>query len=162
VPAEGPGRLRRTVGIEVAATAVVLGLSAVLVQVNPGRAESVDQGAVRDRGVSQTLTCPLFTLQFNIFPVQVGEDNTIHAFVYTPAGAPLPAQEWTVSSRLLDRDLEPVTQPLLPLVPRHHAAGAVAFPFPGTYEVKFTVRITDVDQATVRTTVTVPAGTPTG
>lgn len=161
VPEQGPARLRRTVGIEVAATVVVLGLSAVLVQVNPARSQSVDQGAVRDQGVSQTLTCPLFTLQFNIYPVQVGEDNTIHAFVYTPAGAPLPAQEWTVSSRLLDRDLEPVTQPLLPLVPRHHAAGAIAFPFPGTYEVKFTVRITDIDQATVKTTITVPADTST-
>ena len=67
---DGAGRLRRTVGIEVAATAVILGLSAVLVQVNPARSAAVDQGAVREHGVSQTLTCPLFTLQFNIFPVR--------------------------------------------------------------------------------------------
>jgi copper transport protein len=130
----------------------------VLVQVNPARSAAVDQGAVQEEGVSQTLTCPLYTLQFNIFPVDVGDNNTIHAFVYTPAGAPQPADEWTVSSRLLDQDIEPVTAPLLPLVPRHHAVGAITFPLAGTYEIKFTVRIGELDQATVKTTVTVPTG----
>ncbi|WP_433359609.1 copper resistance CopC/CopD family protein [Actinoplanes sp. CA-142083] len=157
----GPARMRRAVGIEVLATAVILGLSAVLVQVNPGRSASVDQGAVRDDGVSQTLTCPLYTLQFNIFPTQVGDNNTIHAFVYTPAGAPLPADEWTVTSQLLGRDLEPVTEPLLPLRPRHHAAGAITFPFAGRYEIKFTVRIGELNQATVKTVISVPADTST-
>jgi copper transport protein len=149
--------MRWTVGIEVLATTVVIALSAVLVQVNPGRSAVIDQAAVRDAGVSQTLTCPLYTLQFNIYPVEIGENNTIHAFVYTPAGAPLPAEQWTVTARLLGRDLEPVSTPLLPLIPRHHAAGAITFPLPGTYEIKFTVRIGALDEATVRTTVAVPA-----
>jgi copper transport protein len=156
VPAAGPARLRRTVGIEVVATAVVLGLSAVLVQVNPGRTAAVDRAAISDDGVSQTLTCPLYTLQFNIYPVQVGEDNTIHAFVYTPAGAPLPAEQWSVTARLLGRGLEPVTTPMLGLIPRHHAIGAITFPLPGTYEVRFTVRVSAIDQATVKTSITVP------
>jgi copper transport protein len=155
----GASGLRRTVGIEVVATAVILGVSAVLVQVNPGRSAAVDQGAVREDGVSQTLTSPLYTLQFNIYPVEVGENNTIHAFVYTPAGAPQPAEEWTVTARLLGKDdVEPFSQPLLPLIPKHHAAGAITFPLPGTYEIKFTVRISDIDQATVKTTIEVPSG----
>jgi copper transport protein len=159
VPAAGARRMRWTVGAEVLATTVVIGLSAVLVQVNPGRSAVVDQGAVRDQGVSQTLSCPLYTLQFNIYPVEIGDNNTIHAFVYTPAGAPLPAEQWTVTSRLLgDGALEPVSEPLLPLIPKHHAAGAITFPLPGTYEIKFTVRTTDIDEDTVTTTVTVPAG----
>ncbi|WP_239162955.1 copper resistance CopC/CopD family protein [Paractinoplanes rishiriensis] len=159
VPEGGAGRIRATVGLEVLATAVILGLSAVLVQVNPARSATVDQGAVREDGVSQTLTGPLFTLQFNIFPVDVGDNNTIHTFLYTPAGAPQPAVEWSVSSKLLDQDIEPITAPLLPLIPRHHAVGAISFPLAGTYEVSFTARISDIDRATVKTTVTVPAGT---
>jgi copper transport protein len=156
VPAAGARRMRWTVGAEVLATTVVLGLS--VVQVNPARTVTVDQGAVRDQGVSQTLSCPLYTLQFNIYPVEIGDNNTIHAFVYTPAGAPLPAEQWTVTSRLLgDQDLEPVSQPLLPLIPRHHAAGAITFPYPGTYEIKFTVRTTAIDEDTVTTTIKVPA-----
>lgn len=161
VPAAGASRMRRTVGIEVAATAVILGLSSVLVQVNPGRSATVDQDAVQEAGVSQTLSSPLYTLQFNIYPVQVGENNTIHAFAYTPAGAPQPVKEWTVTSRLLGQDLEPVSQPLLPLIPNHHAAGAITFPLPGTYEVSFTLRTSDIDEATVKTTVTVPSASAT-
>ena len=135
---------------------MILGISAVLVQVNPGRSAAVDRAAVSDNGVSQTLTCPLYTLQFNIYPVQLGENNTIHAFVYTPAGAPLPAAEWTVTSRLLGQDLEPVSTPLLGLIPKNHAVGAITFPLPGTYEVKYTIRVSAIDEATVKTTITVP------
>jgi copper transport protein len=156
VPAAGPAKLRRTVGIEVVATAVILGLSAVLVQVDPGRSPAADQAAVSDDGVSQTLSCPLYTLQVNVYPVELGENNTIHAFVYTPAGAPLPAEQWTVTSRLLGRDLEPVSAPLLGLIPKHHAVGAITFPLPGTYELRFTIRTSAIDEATVRTSITVP------
>ncbi len=160
VSTAGVGQLHRTVGIEVVATAVVLGLSAVLVQVNPGRNAVLEQGAVREAGVSQTLTCSLYTLQFNIYPVEIGENNTIHAFVYTPAGAPLPAQQWTVTAQLLGQNLEPVSTPLLPLIPRHHAAGAITFPLAGTYKITFIVRISEIDQAQVETTITVPANSP--
>jgi copper transport protein len=156
VPAEGPAKLRRSVGIEVVATMVVLGLSAVLVQVNPGRSAVAEQASTVDTGVSQTLTSPLYTLQFNIYPVELGENNTVHAFLYTSVGAPLPAAQWTVSVRLLGQDLEPVTSPLVGLTPKNHAIGAVTFPLAGTYEVGFTIRTTDVDEATVKTTITVP------
>ena len=156
VSAAGPAKLRRSVGIEVVATAVVLGLSAVLVQVNPGRSAAAEQAATVDTGVSQTLTCPLYTLQFNIYPVELGENNTVHAFLYTAAGQPLPAEEWTVTTQLLSQGLEPVATPLLGLIPAHHAVGAVTFPLPGSYELRFTIRTTAIDQATVRTTITVP------
>jgi copper transport protein len=156
VRAQGPAKLRRSVGIEVVATAVVLGLSAVLVQVNPGRSAVVEQAVNVDNGVSQTLTCPLFTLQFNIYPVQLGENNTVHAFVYTPAGKPLPAEEWTVTTQLLGHDLEPVSTPMLGLIPRHHAVGAITFPLPGTYELRFTVRVSEIDEASVKTSIRVP------
>jgi copper transport protein len=155
VPAAGASRMRWTVGLEVLATTVVIGLSAVLVQVNPGRSAVVDQGAVRDAGVSQTLTCPLYTLQFNIYPVQVGDNNTVHATVYTAEGKPLAAQEWWVTTVLQGRNLEPVTSRMLG-VPPHHAIGAITFPLAGVYELRFTVRTTEIDEATVRTTVTVP------
>jgi copper transport protein len=152
--APAAGALRRTVGVEVAGTVLVLAISAVLVQASPGRtAVTARAGA----GVSQTLTCPLYVLQFSLYPVELGENNTVHAFVYTPAGAPLPAQEWTVSARLTGRDLEAVSTPMLGLDPPNHALGALTFPLPGTYEIGFTVRTSPVDQATVRTRVTVAA-----
>ncbi|MBU2669230.1 copper resistance protein CopC/CopD [Actinoplanes bogorensis] len=156
----GSGRLKRMVGIEVLATTVILGLSAVLVQVNPARSAVVDDAAVRESGISQTLTSPLYTLQFNIYPVEVGDSNTVHAFVYTSAGAPLPAEEWKVSAQYLGQDIEPFSEPMLPIL-RHHAVGALTFPLPGSYEIRFTVRIGELDQATVKTTIDVPAGSGT-
>ena len=82
----------------------------------------------------------------------------MHAFLYTPEGEPLPAEQWTVTALLIGQDLEPVTMPLAGLPsPRHHALGAVTFPLPGTYELRFTIRVSEIDQATVRTTVDVPA-----
>jgi copper transport protein len=155
--AAGPSALRRTVGLEVAATVVVLGLSAVLVQTTPGRNASAERAARTEKGVSQTLTSDLFALQFYVYPVELGENNTVHGFTYTPEGKPLTAPEWTVTTRLTGQDLEPVTAPMLPLpAPRNDAVGALTFPLPGTYELSFTVRVSEIDQATVRTTIEVP------
>jgi copper transport protein len=152
--ASAPARLRRTVGAEVTVSALVLALSAVLVQTTPSRQDTGDRPADAPAGVSQTLTSPLYTLQYNVFPVQIGENNTVHAFVYTPEGAPLPVQEWFVTAKLTGQDLEPVTTRMLGVLP-HHAIGALTFALPGVYELKFTARTTDIDQATVTTTVTV-------
>ncbi|GAA3960683.1 copper resistance CopC/CopD family protein [Actinoplanes auranticolor] len=152
----GVATLRRTVGAEVAATVLVLGLSAVLVQVTPGRSVIGERTTSTQKGVSQTLTSELFTLQFSVYPVELGENNTVHGFTYTPEGKPLPAPEWTVTTRLQGQDLEPVSEPMLPLAPRNDAMGALTFPLPGTYEISFTVRVSEIDQATVRTTITVP------
>ncbi|BCJ48953.1 copper resistance protein [Actinoplanes sp. NBRC 14428] len=155
VTTAGTAPLRRTVGIEVLGTVVVLGLSAVLVQTDPGRTETAERDS-SGPGVSQTLTSELFSLQYSVYPVELGENNTVHGFTYTPEGKPLAAEEWTVTTRLRGRDLEPFTQPMLPLHPRNDAMGALTFPLPGTYDLTFTVRTTDIDQATVRTTITVP------
>ena len=46
---------------------------------------------------------------------------------------------------------------MLPLPGRNDALGSLTFPLPGTYELTFTIRTTEIDQATVRTTVNVPA-----
>lgn len=155
VSAAGPSRLRRTVGVEVAATALILGLSAVLVQVDPGRTAARD-GAVTGRGLSETLSSPLYTVQFNVYPVELGEYNTVHAFLYTPAGAPLSPAEWQLSTRLVSQDLKAVREPFAPLPGGNQALGSVSFPMPGTYEIAFTIRVDDLNRSTVKTTVTVP------
>lgn len=152
----GSGRrwLRRAVGIEVGLTAVVLGLSAVLVQTTPARTAGIEAAAARIDSFAQTLTSPLYTLQFEIYPVQLGENNTVHAYVYTPQGQRLPVVEWKLTASLPEKGVEPVTTPLLGLEP-HHAVGAVAFPVPGEWQLRFTIRISEIDQASVTTRVRV-------
>jgi copper transport protein len=147
--------LRRTVLVEVVASVVILALSSVLVQVDPGRSAAAKQSAISGKGVSETLSSNIYTVQFNIYPVELGEYNTVHAFLYRPDGAPLQAEEWEVSARLLDPALEAVKHPMAGVLPGNQALGSIAFPLPGTYEVVFTIRTSEIDRASVKTTVTV-------
>ncbi|GIE31216.1 copper resistance protein C [Actinoplanes italicus] len=147
--------LRRTVAVEVVASVVILALSAVLVQVDPGRSAAAKQAAISAKGVSETLSSNIYTVQFNIYPVELGEYNTVHAFLYRPDGAPLQAEEWEVTARLLDPALEAVKHPMAGILPGNQALGSIAFPLPGTYEVVFTIRTSEIDRASVKTTVTV-------
>ncbi|ROO60090.1 copper transport protein [Micromonospora sp. Llam0] len=147
-------RLTGLVGVEVAVAVVALGASAVLVQTTPARTAVVEAQALGQDTFAQTLTSSLYTLQFDIYPVQLGEHNTVHAYVYTPEGAPVRVEEWTMTTSLPAQDVEPVTTLLLG-VDDNHAVGAVAFPVPGEWELRFTIRLSDIDQATVRTTVPV-------
>ncbi|MGX7675585.1 copper resistance CopC/CopD family protein [Plantactinospora sp. DSM 117369] len=150
----GRRRLRRTVGLEVLVGLVVLGVSAVLVQTTPGRNAGIEAEIAASDTFAQTLSSPLYTLQFDIYPVQLGPNNTVHAYVYTPDGKPLPAVEWTLTAALPAQGVEPTDTPMLGIEP-HHAVGAVSFPIPGDWELRFTVRTSEIDQATVRTVVRV-------
>ncbi|HYN97097.1 MAG TPA: CopD family protein, partial [Pilimelia sp.] len=152
-------RLRWAVGTELGGTAVVLALSAVLVQTTPGRAAVAEARAAAAEGFAQTLTSPLYTLQFEIYPVQLGENNTVHAAAYTPAGKPLPVVEWTLTAALPARGVEPATSYLLGVRP-HQGLGAVTFPVPGEWRLRFTLRVSDVEQASVSTTVRVTSPGP--
>ncbi|SDS29571.1 copper transport protein [Actinoplanes derwentensis] len=152
--AAGAG-VRRAVGIEVAASVVILALSSVLVQVDPGRIAATKEKPITGQGFSETLTSDLYAVQFNIYPVELGEYNTIHAFLYTPDGGPLRAEEWQVTARLTDPALEAVAQPIAGLPTGNQALGSMSFPLPGTYEITFTIRTTEIDRASVKTSVTV-------
>ncbi|MEV0900599.1 copper resistance protein CopC [Actinoplanes sp. NPDC049802] len=147
--------LRGLAGIEVVATVLILGLSSVLVQVDPGRIAAAQDRAITGAGKSETLTSDLYAVQFNIYPVELGEYNTVHAYLYALDGSPMRAEEWQVTARLLDPALEAVAQPLAPLPAGNQALGSMSFPLPGTYEITFTIRVSDIDRASVRTTVTV-------
>ncbi|WP_347403582.1 copper resistance protein CopC [Solwaraspora sp. WMMD406] len=147
-------RLTGVVAIEVAVAVTALAASAVLVQTTPARTAVAEAQALGQDSFAQTLTSSLYTLQFDIYPVQLGEHNTVHAYVYTPQGAPLDVEEWTMTTALPAQGVEPVSTPLLGLQ-GNHAVGAVAFPVPGDWQVRFTIRISDIDQATVTTTVPV-------
>lgn len=89
-----------------------------------------------------------------IFPAAVGDDNSLHAFVYTPEGKPLVVREWKVTAALPERGIEPIDNAVATLV-GNQGLGNVSFPQPGRWELTLTLRVSDIDQATVRTTVEV-------
>ncbi|WP_422756446.1 copper resistance protein CopC [Micromonospora sp. WMMD708] len=152
--ADRPGRVARAAGVELAATAVVLALTAVLVQTSPGRTAGTEAARATREGVAQTLTSGTYTLQFDIYPVRVGVPNSLHAYVYTPQGQPLPVAQWTVSLALPAAGIEPMTVPVDTPEP-HHGSAEISLPARGDWTIRFTVRTSDIDQATVTATVPV-------
>lgn len=139
-------RLRRLVILEACVATVVLAVTSVLVQVTPAR--DAVAAAAEPPGIRETtLTTKLYTLQVDLEPATVGPNNEIHLYAFTPQGAPLPVQEWTATAALPSQGIEPISISLLKLLP-NHTTGAVTLPAAGEWTFSFTLRTTDIDEAT--------------
>jgi copper transport protein len=156
----GVPRLRRTVVLEIAGAAVILGLTSALVQTTPAgtavaapAAPAAPGGSAAPGVFATTLTSKLYQLQLDIQPTTVGNAE-VHLYAYTPDGAPLTVQEWKVSAALPAQGVQPVDVPVLPFTPSH-ATGTVTLPTPGDWQFSFTLRTTEFDEATVTTPVTI-------
>ncbi|MEU5525627.1 copper resistance protein CopC [Micromonospora chersina] len=148
-----PGSMRRAVLAELAITAVVLGLSATLVQTTPARTASADVAGAPAGYFSTTLSSPIYSLQVELDPAETGS-NSLHLYAYTKDNRPQPVQEWKATAALPSAGIEPITIPLLPLTD-NHATGEINLPAAGQWQLRFTVRTSDIDQATVTATVPV-------
>ena len=149
----GTRTLRRAVLVELGVTAVILGLTAALVQNAPARSvETVQAGAVSTT-VTQTLTAEGLSLQVDVFPAAVG-NNSIHLYAYAPDGKPLPVVEWVATAALPAKNIEPIEVPLLRITD-NHVIGDIGLPVAGDWVFTYTVRTSEIDQSTVKTTVKV-------
>ncbi|MFE9202096.1 copper resistance CopC/CopD family protein [Micromonospora sp. NPDC007230] len=146
-----PGSMRRAVVAELAITAVVLGVTANLVQTTPARTEAANVAGTSTGYFSTTLTSPLYSLQVELDPAQRG-NNSMHLYAYTTDNRPQPVQEWKATAALPSAGIEPIEIPLLPLSDVH-ATGEINLPAAGQWVFRFTVRTSDIDQATVTATV---------
>ncbi|MEV6811789.1 copper resistance protein CopC [Micromonospora sp. NPDC051296] len=154
VAAGQPRRVARAAGVELAATAVVLALTAVLVQTPPGRTAGTAAAGVTREGVAQSLTTDLFTLQFDVYPAAAGTANSLHAYVYTPEAKELPVAEWTITAALPEAGIEPITVGVFALEP-HHGSAEIHFPVPGDWTLRITARTSEIHRSTATTTVTI-------
>jgi len=154
--AQPPGvpRLRRAVLVEIAGAVLILGLTSVLVQTTPARSAAASSSNPADQGIySATLDSKLYQLQLDIEPAKVG-NNEVHLYAFTPQGAALSVKQWKASAALPAQGIEPIDVPVLSLTDSH-AAGSVTLPSAGAWQFSFTLRVSDFDEATVTTTVTV-------
>jgi copper transport protein len=150
--AEGePRGLRRVVGVELAITAVVLGVTSVLVQIAPPRTAEAANTAAVSTTVSQTVSNSTMALKVDVFPATVG-NNSLHLYAYTPDNKPLTVVEWGATAALPAKGIEPIEIPLLRLTD-FHAVGDIALPQAGDWTFKFTARTTEIDQSTLTMTV---------
>ncbi|MGI5368834.1 copper resistance protein CopC [Streptomyces iakyrus] len=157
--------LRRSVLAEAGIAVVLLAVTTVLTQTEPGRTEqeakaasSSSASASADTGASGALTLnmPFDTggedgkgiVTIDLDPARVG-DNEMHVFVERPNGRAFDIPEVKVEFTLEAKDIGP-----LPVVPDHIATGhwsanGVQIPMAGDWQVDVTVRTSDIDEVTV-------------
>ncbi|TWG10690.1 copper transport protein [Actinoplanes teichomyceticus] len=143
---ESPRGLRRVVLAELGITAVVLGVTAALVQIAPPRTAEAASTTATSTTVTRTLTDKTMSLQVDIYPAAVG-NNSMHLYAYTPDNKPLPVIEWRATAALPAKNIEPIEIPLLRITD-FHAIGEYALPQAGEWTFKFTARTSDIDQTT--------------
>jgi copper transport protein len=147
------GGLRKAVVAEVAVGVLVLGVTSFLTQTTPARTAEViaaQQGA-QPQLFSTTVTTSLYSLQVEIDPAERGQNN-VHLYAYTLDNKPLPVVEWTASAALPSAGVEPITFTMLKLTD-NHSTGIVSLPTAGDWQLKFTLRLSEIDQASVVVTV---------
>jgi copper transport protein len=146
-------RLRTGVFAELAIAAVVLGVTAALVQTTPARTAEANAN-VPAEPYSVTQSNNLFKVEVDISPATRGA-NTIHVYAFSlKDGSPLPVVEWASTAALPAAGVEPVSIPILAITP-DHATGQILLPQAGTWEFRFTLRLDDTHQASVTNKVTV-------
>ncbi len=149
----GVRRLRTTVLAETVGVVLILALASVLVQTTPARTAAANSAAQQGGPFSVTLTTDLYQVQIDIDPAKVG-DNTVHLYTYTPQGAPLKIVKWSAKAEQVGGSIEPLQVVLLPITDSH-ATGQVTFPSAGQWQFSVTLQVSEFDQATTSTTVTV-------
>ncbi|EHR53601.1 putative copper export protein [Saccharomonospora marina XMU15] len=153
-------RFRRLVAVETTLAAVVLGVTASLVSVEPARAElervraaptvpqrtgpvneivPFDAGGERGRG----------RLAVTVTPGAVGR-NEVHLSVLDPAGRPMDVEQLSAELSLADGSVGPLPVELRYFSPGHFIAAAATVPMPGQWELAVAVRTSEVDQDVVR------------
>ncbi|CAL9503193.1 hypothetical protein SUDANB108_03503 [Streptomyces sp. enrichment culture] len=159
--------LRRSVLAEAGIAVVLLAVTTVLTQTEPGRTEqeakaasssSSSSSSAADAGTSGALTLnmPFDTggrdgkgvVTIDLDPARVG-GNEMHVYVERPDGQAFDIPEVKVEFTLEAKDIGP-----LPVVPDHLATGhwsanGVQIPMAGDWKVDVTVRTSEIDEVTV-------------
>ncbi|MFH9572243.1 copper resistance protein CopC [Streptomyces sp. NPDC017454] len=150
--------LRRSVLVEAVVAAVVLVVTTVLTGTLPGRA--ADEAAARAVPAGGVLPASVTTIPFDVGssgrgtvqitldPGRTG-DNAVQAVVFGPDGSLAAVPELRLSFTLPDREVGPIDAEL---VDRggYWSANSLTLPLPGTWTMKTTVRVSEIDQVSER------------
>jgi copper transport protein len=155
--------LRRSVMAEAAVAVVLLAVTTVLTQTEPGRTVEEAKAATSSSDSSSSTSAGAVTLdmpfdtggqdgkgvvRLDIDPARVG-GNEMHVYVQRPNGRAFDIPEVKVAFTLAAKNLGPL--PVSPdhIATGHWAASGVQIPMAGDWKVAVTVRTSDIDQTTV-------------
>ncbi|WP_404798616.1 copper resistance CopC/CopD family protein [Streptomyces pristinaespiralis] len=153
--------LRRSVLAETGVAVVLLAVTTVLTSTEPGRTEETAkagdaQAAPAAPADPTEIRMPFDTggpkgkgtVRLTLDPALSGA-NDMHVWIESPDGKALDAPEVKISFTLKAKEIGPL--PITPdrITAGHWTASAVQIPMPGDWQVKVTVRTSDIDQTTI-------------
>ncbi|MFF0200935.1 copper resistance protein CopC [Streptomyces sp. NPDC005017] len=162
-PTPDPAALRRSVLAEATLAVLVLVVTTVLTSTLPGRAVAEAAAPARQEQVTSTATVPFDVgtpggrgrVQVSLDPARAGA-NSVQAVVFGPDGGFATVPELRISFTLPAQDLGPIDARLTDRG-GYWATDDVTLPLAGTWTMKVTVRVSEVDQVTESTKVRIGA-----
>ena len=144
---ETVSRLRRTVGAETVVAVVVLAVTALLVNAQPARS-----------ALAQPFTTEMRSEQIwvdvTVDPAKTGP-AALHFYTLSPQGGIGEVQDLTATMTLPSQDVGPLTVPVTRAGPGHFTAYNFNIPLRGQWKLEVKVLLSDIDEATVSSTVPV-------
>jgi copper transport protein len=140
-------QLRRAVGAETVIAVVVLAVTALLVNAQPARSALAQpfSGEMRNEMVVVNVT---------LDPAKAGPTD-LHVYTLTPTGQQLEVQELTARLTLESEDVGPLPVPVERAGPGHFSAYDFNLPLRGDWKLEIKTLISDIDEATLTTTIPV-------
>ena len=132
-------RLRRSVAVEVVIAAVILSITALLVNAAPAR-------SVETQPVSLTLKSGQVWVYVDIAPGIAGP-NDMHFTALPTGGGPATIDDMTVQLTRPGEDLPPFTVPLQKLGNGHYYAPLYDIPYPGKWQMTIRVQLGATNEA---------------
>jgi copper transport protein len=144
---EEMSRLRRSVWVEVAIAAVILGITAMLVNAAPARAQNTAP-------VSLTLKSSQVWVYVDVAPGAAGP-NDMHFTALPTGGGPATVTDMTVQLTRPGEDLPPFTVPLQKLGAGHYYSPLYDIPYSGKWQMTIRVQLGATDEAVLSSPFTV-------
>jgi copper transport protein len=132
-------RLRRSVWVEVIVAAVIIGITAVLVNAAPARSQSTEP-------VSLTLKSRQVWVYVDVAPGAAGP-NDMHFTGLPTGGGPATISDMTVQLTRPGEDLPPFTVPLQKLGAGHYYSPLYNIPYSGKWQMTIRVQLGQTDEA---------------
>lgn len=143
--AETVAGLRRTVGAETVIALVVLAVTALLVNAQPARSALA-------KPFSTSVRNDLVLVDVTVDPAKAGP-AALHFYTLSPTGGQQEVQDLTATLTLPSQDVGPLAVPVQRAGPGHFSAYNFNIPLRGTWKLEVKALLSDIDEATVSTTI---------
>jgi copper transport protein len=144
--------LRTLVATEAVGVVAIVAIASVLVQTAPTAATAATTAPA---AAPIVLAAPsrLFTLTIEETPGRVGV-NQVDLYVTQPEGQRIAVVEWRVTAALPAQGIEAIAVPIVELA-ENHGLGQVTLPAPGAWTFTFTIRLSELDEDSVTTSISI-------